>query len=96
MAVSKYDNVVKMTAASDELAFHVRVKCIRWISKAASAGDDLVLVESSIGTTSEEIWISVAAGANWVEESSNGGAGFDFRNGIRISAIDSGTLYLYL
>lgn len=96
MAVSKFDNVIRMTAAGDELAFHVRVRCIRWVSKAASAGDDILLVESSIGTITDVLWSSVAAGANYVEADSCGGQGFDFRNGVRVDTIDSGTLYLYL
>lgn len=97
MAVTKSENVVLMTEADDQLAFPVRVKSLRWVAGAdAEAGDQLVLVESSIGTVSEVIYESVAAGANYIEESSAGGSGFDFRNGIRVSVIDVGTLYIYL
>lgn len=96
MAVTKNDTVIIMTAATDQLAFPVQVKSIRWVAKAAVAGDDIQLVESSIGTITDVLWTSVAAGANYVESDSNGGHGFDFRNGVRVGTIDVGTLYLYL
>lgn len=97
MAVTKNEGIIIMTAASDQLAFPCHVKCIRWVAGASSvAGDALTLVESSLGTITDVIWATTAAGANFVEESSAGGRGFDFRNGVRISAISRGTLYLYL
>ena len=96
MSVTKNETVIIMTTAADEIASPLRVKSLRWVSKSASGGDDIQLVESSLGTITDVIWESVAAGSNYVESDSNGGHGYDFRNGLRIATIDSGTLYLYL
>jgi hypothetical protein len=76
----------------------VKVQSIRWVGGASSAeGNTLILTESAArGDTAAVLWESVAAGANYVEESSNGGSGFHFRNGIRVGTIDVGTLYLYI
>lgn len=97
MAVTKNDTVIIMTAATDQLAFPVHIKSIRWVAGASSvAGDSLILVESSIGTITDVLWATVAAGASYVEADSCGGHGFDFRNGVRINTISRGSLYLYL
>ncbi len=97
MALVKNDNVIIMDGTTQELAFPVHIKCIRWVAGASSvAGDDLILVESSMGTITDVIYASVAAGANFVESDSCGGRGFDFRNGIRVDTLDRGKVYLYL
>lgn len=96
MAIIKSDNVISMTAAADEIVTPLRVRSLRWVSKAAIAGDDIQLVEGSNFDIAAVIWESVAAGENYIESDSNGGRGFNFRNGVRIATIDSGTLYLYI
>jgi len=67
---------------------HVRVHTFRWVSKTASAGDDLLVVDNNGDT----ILASVATGANYVE-AHDIGARFC---GINITAIDSGKLYIYV
>lgn len=82
-----------MTAATDEIARQITVKSIRWVSAAASPGDSLTLVESSTGNTSYVIWDDVAEGANYVTVDLHN---MFFQHGLRISVIDSGTLWVYL
>ena len=96
MAVTRNDTVIILTAGGDEIAAAIKPRALRWVSKAAGPGDDIQLVESTLGNTSEVIWESVAAGAYYVESDNAGGRGFDFRNGLRIGVIDSGSLYVYL
>lgn len=97
MAKVVNDNVVILDGATQEIAGPIKVQSIRWVGGASSvADDDLILSESSTGDTSAIVWATTAAGANYVEESSNGGKGFDFRNGVRVNTIDRGKVYLYL
>ena len=59
---------------------------VRWVSKTATAGDD-VTIQDGEGRT---LWISVASGSNYVEA--------DLPNlpfvGLIVPVLDSGTLYL--
>lgn len=66
----------------------VRVKSLRWVSKTASAGDDLS-IEDDDGTV---VWATVATGANYVEAHD-----VDARlHGFELAVIDSGALYVYV
>ena len=94
MAVTVVGKKITMTAASDEVAMPLHIKNIRWVGTSLTAAEDeLILVQSSIGDTSKEIWRTIAAGANYVEESL-------FENpisfGIRVDTIDSGQVDIYL
>lgn len=94
MAVTTVGHIYKLTAANDEIARSLRVHAVRWVSDQATAGDQLLLVESSAGTTTKELWESYAAGANYVEESAALAAA-RLPHGLRISVIDSGELWVY-
>jgi len=83
LATTRNEGIIIMTAAADEIVTPLKVKSIRWVSKAAVAGDDIQLVEGSNHDITAVIWESVAAGANYVESDAAGGQGFDFRNGAR-------------
>lgn len=93
MAVTRKSYVITMTAASDEIATPLR-GTLRWVSKGATAGDDILVVQSSAngGDGSSTVWESMAAGANYKEESLPGQY---YPHGIKVSVIDSGTLYFY-
>lgn len=93
MAVTQNDNVIILTAATDEIARPITVSRIRWVAPAAAAGNTLALVESSVGTITDEIWESFANGANYIEESLDGEY---LPNGLRVATIDSGRLFVYL
>lgn len=78
--------VVKMTAAEDEIAGDVYVNFLYWVSKTASAGDDLS-VTNSAGTV---IWDAVADGANFSMM-------YPLKQkcaGVKVGTIDSGALYV--
>ena len=67
MAVTINGNVIRMTAAADEVAMPLWIKSIRW-DGATTAGHALQLVESSLGDVSNVLMESTAAGANHQEE----------------------------
>jgi hypothetical protein len=68
------------------------VSKVRWVSKAAVAGDDVVLKDAA-GVVK---WTSVAAGANTVEESTFIPENEHSWRGLIAAEIDSGQVYLYL
>jgi len=75
------------TAASTILSNNLlHLKGLRWVSKTASAGDD-VEVQDAAGHT---IWKSVASGVNYVE------ADVTVRHifGIKVPVLDSGELFV--
>ena len=94
MAVTTVANIIKMTAAGDEINRAISVQALRWVG-GATVGDQLLLTESSAGAISKELFQSFVAGPNFVEES---GAlcGARLQNGLRISVIDSGQVWIYL
>ena len=92
MAVTIVGKKINMTAATDEVTFPVVVKTIRWTG-AGAAADELSLVESSVGTITNELYQSVAAGANNVEESLKELLVSPF--GIRVGVLDSGEVDIY-
>ena len=92
MAVTLNSNVIRMTAAGDEVAMPLWIKSIRW-DGAAMAGDDLQITESSLGNPANVILESLAAGANneehWLQEQL-------FRFGLEVNVLDSGEVWVYL
>lgn len=92
MAVTVSSRVAHLTAEGDELAYPLIVKTIRWVG-ATTAGHSLILTESSTGTTTKEIYESVAAGANTVEETLKE---MTFTHGLRVGTLDSGEVWVYL
>lgn len=78
--------VVGMTAGSDELAGDVYVNFLYWVSKGASAGDDLSITDSDDNV----LWVDSADAANY-------SAVYPLKmkcNGVKVGTIDSGTLYV--
>lgn len=64
----------------------VHVRGIRWVSKSATAGDDVEIKDAS----GRVIWASVASGSNYVEADNALRAVYGFE----VTVLDSGTLYL--
>ncbi len=78
--------VIKMTAASIPLIDETDVNYFHWISKGATVGDDLLVVDGDGNT----LWEEVADVVNLSKM-------FVIKNkvkGLTISVIDSGTLYV--
>ena len=67
----------------------LKVRSIRWVSKGATAGDD-VKVTAEDDTV---LWESVASGSNYVEESL---INADWIGGFKVPVLDSGKLYITL
>lgn len=94
MAVTQNERVYELTASGDSIDVPFVAHMIRWVSKTASAGDDLELSESStLGSSSNIIWETAANGANYVEESFRN---FKLERGLRVNTIDSGSLWVYV
>ena len=91
MAVTVVGNKITMTAAADEVAMPLVVKTLRWIG-ATTATHTLRVHESSLGTTTKEIYRAEAGGASNTEESLKE---LHFPNGLRIDVIDSGQFDFY-
>lgn len=68
------------------------VSKIRWVSKSASAADD-VDIQNGAGTSK---WVSVASGANYVEETHFDPDARIRLEGLTVPTLDSGTLYIYV
>lgn len=62
------------------------VKGIRWVSKAATAGDDVEIVDAA----GRVIWRSVASGVNYVEAD----ATVRHVYGLAVTVLDSGDLFV--
>ncbi len=78
--------VVKMTGAADALTGAVDVNYLHWVSKGATAGDDLLVQDADDNT----IWEDVADGAYFSKQ-------FVLKhpvNGLKVTTLDSGTLYV--
>ena len=79
-------NIIKMTAANDALTENIDILFLHWYSKGASAGDDLLVVDADGDT----VWQEVADGSNFSRI-------FPIKNRInklKVSTIDTGTLYV--
>lgn len=88
MAVTQLDTpVIKMAAESDALTgLVVDVNYLHWVSKGAIAGDDLLVSD----VNGDIIWEEVADGANYSKL-------FVLKhpvNGLVVTTMDSGTLYV--
>lgn len=78
--------IVKMTEVNDELEGKERVNYLHWISKAAEAGDDLLVVDEDGDT----IWEEAADGLYSSRIHLIG----NIIRGLKISVMSSGTLYV--
>lgn len=85
-------NPIILDTAAQEIAYPFTCAFLRWTG-SNTAGDNLNLTESSIGNIATRVWESESDGPNYVEESLNH---FHFPFGIRINAIDDGTLWIYV
>lgn len=63
------------------------IKSIRWVSEAASAGNNVVVTEGD----DRKIWESTAAGANHLDKDILSDRLY---NGLKVATIDSGVLYI--
>ena len=88
MAVTRAAGVIKMTAGSDAVTGRVIIHSIRWV-KPGTDGDDILLSD----TAGNEIWAEAAI--QYVGASMIFPAGF-VANGLKLTTLDSGTLYIYL
>lgn len=93
MANDETSNPIFLDTASASILLTKRfeVLAIRWVSKSAGAGDDVQLQDKN----GNVMWASVAAAANYVEESH-----WDLDeplvfNGLIPAIVDSGQVYLY-
>lgn len=66
----------------------VYIQALRWVSTAASAGDEVVVTNADGDT----VWQSFATGANYIEESQ---VPLRITDGLAVPTLDSGILYLY-
>lgn len=90
MANTFLPNVWRLDTAGVITTEAVRIRGLRWVSKSATAGDDISLEDKS----GEKVWESVATGSNYVEAQDFGVNGQNF-NGLELAVLDSGTLYVY-
>ena len=87
MAITQEDKpIIKMTAGADQLDNVEDVNYLHWVSKLASAGDDLLVADDDDNV----IWEEVADGANFskihiIKHPVNK---------LKITTMDSGTLYV--
>jgi len=65
---------------------------VRWVSKSASAGDDIDVQDGN----GKSVWVSVATGANYVEETHFDPDARVIFEGLTVPTLDSGTLYIYV
>lgn len=65
-----------------------RVKVIRWVAEGAVAGNNVVLTDRN----GNKVWESTATAANFTDQTNLEN---DFRNGLILTVMDAGTLYLY-
>lgn len=65
-----------------------RIKVVRWVAETAAAGNNVVLTD----VLGNKVWESTASGANFTDSTN---LGDEFRNGLVVTAMDAGTLYLY-
>ncbi len=79
--------VIKMTTATDAVAKKLKIDFIRWVG-ATTAGHVLTLTD----TAGNVLFSSVADGANFIDVH----ALPLIANGVILSVLGSGTLYLYL
>lgn len=81
-------NIIKMGAGSDALTGLRNVNFILWHSKGAVAGDDLLIKDAA----GNELWADTADAANY----KNFCPIKNTVNGITLTTMDSGTVYVYL
>lgn len=92
MAVTNNGKVITCTAAGDQVAMPLVVKNIRWTG-ATTAGHQLTILESNLKASPETIHRSVAAGANYVEETLKE---MSFPFGLEVDVLGSGTVDIHL
>lgn len=91
MAVTVSGSTIRLTAQGDEFALPIVVKSIFWTG-ATTAGHLLELAESStLGSTSNVIYRSVADAANYVDRSL---IERYYPNGIEVTDLDSGEVQI--
>ena len=81
-------NIIKMGAAADAITGLRKVNFLLWHAKAAAAGHDLVVSDAA----GNVIWVDTADGANY----KNFCPLKNTVNGITVTTMDSGELYVYL
>lgn len=64
----------------------VRLSGVSWVSKSATAGDDVTITDLN----GRNVWVSVASGSNYRERD----APMRVCAGLVVTVLDSGTLYL--
>ena len=82
--------VVDTASATAITADKIRVDKFRWIG-GTTAGHTCI-VKNSAGKT---VWSSIAAGANFIDDSSNASAHLFDCKGIAVTTLASGILYIY-
>lgn len=92
MAIEILSSVIVLTQVGDELLGPLKVRFIRWVLKAGTAGKQCVLHESSSGDPQAMVWESISNSPKWVDESL-----YDVRlpHGLRVETMDDGVLYVY-
>lgn len=76
------------TTLKADVTLRVNIAAMRWVSNAASAGDQVVVKDG----TGKIVWETRATGANYVEETR-----MPYRStGLAVTTLTSGTLYIYL
>jgi hypothetical protein len=90
MANVSRDNVwVIDTASADPISTDdIYIHALRWVSTAASAGDQVVVTNAA----GDVVWEAFATGANYTEESQ---VPLRITDGLAVPTLDSGILYLY-
>jgi hypothetical protein len=85
--LTKNPMVIDTAAATVLWSDPIKIKSIRWVSKSATAGDDIEIQDSN----NQELWVSVASGANYSEEVI---IERWWHEGFKVPTLDSGTLYI--
>lgn len=82
-------SATNVAVGSDVLNADFRVKTIRWVGTAATAGGQTAVIQNGDG---QEMWTDIATGANYRHESR---LDLRFTHGIRVPTLGSGKLYFY-
>lgn len=85
--------VYLFTSAGSQITDPVAVYRIRWVG-ATTPGHELILTESTAGDRNRQVFRTIAAGSEYVEESSVL-EHVPLRKGIRIQTMGSGQLWIY-
>lgn len=87
--LSAWPWIIDTPGATILVAGGIILKRIRWVSKLAVAGDDVLVTD----TADRAVWASVAPGGNYVESELIENA--EPLRGLKVPILDSGTLYIY-